>query len=219
MQRRKLLSAMSSGLVVASAGCMGYEVQSSEDVDKRKEKISSQETEIGELEDELDSAQSRQTELENQISEVESELEGSNSEQILFLYSWGLTHSNNGWDAYREGYNFGQNDNYSEARAEFNLASGYFHSAENNFRAAEERAIEMGKTAVETYTSDAKTSAKLMKQAMGNYQIAAAYMIEGDRSTARDYSSTGDSKYSQAQNHETRDLDRLENELDVTIDT
>jgi len=226
MDRRKFLITTGSGTLAATAGCLGYNIETPEEREEQKNRVDQLETEIKELEEELNSAQNRNSELEQERnsaqdrnSELESDITEAKYKQILWLYSYGITHYNNGIDKYNSGYDLFVNENYVGARAEFNVAAGYFDSASVNFNAATNRADDMSESTVERYCSDAVSKSDYMSQAVGDYQTGAEYYRRGDSSTGSNYINDGDGHYSQAQNTELRDLGELESELDVTIDT
>lgn len=222
---------MAGGAAIASSGCLGYTVESEDDVNDRKERTDSLEDERDSLDEELESLQDERdslegdvesleesnTDLEEELSGVESNLEDSNGEQILHLYSWGLTHQNNATDAYNEAYSYYQDGDHTAARAEFNLCGGYYHSAENNFRGAKNVADALGETTVETYCSQAESRCGSMNDAAADYQSSMYYFNNGYTSTAEDYLDSGDAQYTEAQSYTLRDLGELETQLGVSI--
>lgn len=202
---------MTVGAVAVSAGCLGYTVEDEDDVENRKDRIDS-------LEEDRESLESSNEDLEEQLSAVEADLDDSQAKQILYLYSWGLTHQNNASSAYNDAYSYLESSNFRAARAEFNLSAGYYHSATNNFNGAAERAAGLGEPTVESYCTDAKSRCELMDAAVANYQTAMYHYANGEQATAQSYIDSGDANYTDAQQDELHDLATLESELSVTID-
>ncbi|WP_248517864.1 hypothetical protein [Salinarchaeum laminariae] len=218
MRRRDILGMAGAGVVAVTAGCFGYTVNEESNVADRRDRIDSLEAELDETDDELDSLEESNADLEEQLGEVEEDLANSRAKQILYLYSWGITHQNNASNAYNDAYSFLESSNYRAARAEFNLSGGYYHSAENNFRGATNRAEALGESTVETYCQDATSRCGGMRDAVADYQTAMYHYINGDQAAAQSDIDSGDAEFNDAQLYDLNGLDVLESELSVTID-
>lgn len=225
MQRRTLLkSAVGAGLATTLSGCLGYTVESTDTVNSRQEKISNQSSKIEELDKQVDNLKAQleesneeNAELETELDQKSQDLEDAKEKQILYLYGYGITTYNKGIDYYNSAYNRVSNRDYDGARADFNVAGGFFESADVYFGGAAERATELGKPTVQTYASDAKTKCSHLISALSNYQQSMYYYEQGQNSKAREYLDKGDTQYQTAQNYELRDRSTLEEKMGVSL--
>ncbi|MGB9987302.1 hypothetical protein [Salarchaeum japonicum] len=226
MQKRQFLTAVGGTLAASSlAGCLGYTVKSTSEIEDMENQLEKKSGEIAELENQIENQSTQISSLESEVStqsdEIEglrSDLDGSKDRQVLYLYSYGLTSYNNGVDKYNSGLSYAQEESYSSARAEFNVAAGYFDSAATNFEAAKSRAEELNETSVSNWCDDTYQNAYALTSAVGDYQVAMAAYARNRDSTAQDYLDQGDSHYQTAQSYEVRDRSTLENELGISLD-
>ena len=218
MNRREFLAISGVGAVTATTGCLGYTIQSTDEIDRRQARIDELENRIDGIESELNSTQTENAELEDEVTELENDLTDAQSEQILWLYSSGINHYNNGIDKYRSGFDYFSEENYTATRAEMNVAVGYFDAATDNFDVASNRASDDEEISVESYCSDASSKSNQLALACSDYQTGAYYYTQNENTTAENYIDDGDRHYSNMESYELRDLSTLEDELGITID-
>lgn len=84
MDRRQFLVGTGVGAVMASAGCLGYEITSTEEINDLENRIEELETQKADLEAQLDEIEATNEELNSQIESLEAEKEDLN-DQIATL--------------------------------------------------------------------------------------------------------------------------------------
>lgn len=233
MRKRQFLKA-ASGLAIGSlAGCMGYTVKRTEEVNRLEkrletksgevenleEKVQNQSKRIDELNQEIESLEEENSEKSDEIDSLESELESEKEKQVLYLYGYGITHYNDGLEYYNSAIDYSENERYNAARADLNVAAGYMEAAVTNFDAASSRASEIDANTVQDWCQDANQRADGMASAVADYQIAMEYYDRGRDSEGDEYINQGDTHYQTAQNYEIRDRSTLEDELGTSINT
>lgn len=231
MDRRRFLGTIAAGAtVVSTAGCLGYTLKSTDEIDQlertndqlqqrlenKSQRVEELDSEITELEEQVQSLEESTEEKQSEIDTLEEDLDAAKSKQVLYLYGYGVTHYNNGVDYFNRATNR-DNDQYDAIRADLNVAGGHFDSAAANFGGAVERAGEIGADQVEEWSSDAETKASAFFSAVSDYQVAMAHYSEGQDSQAEDKISDGDEHYSTVQEYEIKDRSDLEDELGASI--
>jgi len=229
MRKRQFLKA-ASGLAIGSlAGCMGYTVKRTDEVNrlqKRSEKANDLETKvqdqsekIDELNQQIESLDNENSEQSDQIDSLESDLEDAKGKQVLYLYGYGITHNNDAIDYYDRAINSSENGNYTAARADLNVSGGYMDAAATNFTAASNRATEIGASTVRDWCESANQRTSGMVSAIADYQLAMAYYSENRMDDGDDYINRGDAHWESANEYEIKDRSTLEEELGTSIDT
>ena len=180
--------------------------------------ISEKESQIADLEEQINNLNSDLQSAEENIASLEEDKQRLEAEIILDLYSWAISMNNDGLDYWSGGIELWNNENYTEARAEFNVAAGYFDSAFMNMKGAGDRADEFGYNQTEDLIRETQNKVNLRYLASGQYQLASRSAARGEYSDAQSYQDTGEQRLSEAENYEFYDLNVLEDELGVSLD-
>lgn len=75
MQRRTVLRAAGVTATVGLSGCLGYTIESEDDVERRKDRIDELESDVDELESDLEQKESENEELGSEIEGLETDVE------------------------------------------------------------------------------------------------------------------------------------------------
>lgn len=220
MRRRTVLATVGAGLATVTGGCFGYSVQSQDEVDGRKERITQLEDDNDELEAELETRRTRvqelETEIENKdrtITSQREEVRQLEREKISELYA--LAHSNfeAGERQFGNGESSESDGTFDLASAQFANANGYYNAARANAKRAAEVATDIGESAASSTLEDAAGAFDDYRGAALNYANENLYRSRGDTSTADQFESDGDSNYSSAQSKTVPSPDDVDDEL------
>lgn len=224
MNRRRFLGAIGTATVTATSGCMGYTVKKeseikkkNEEISKQQEKINSLDSDVSKLEEKVSQLNETNSELEGSLEQKKDELKETKAKHILYLYGNGVSEYNNGSEKYDSATTYYDANNYVAARAELNVAAGYFDSAKATFGVASSRAAEFDYSQISDWATDAQDKCLYLAEASSHYQELMYHILNDNQQRADNAREKGDADYSSSENYEVRDRSTLEEQLNTSI--
>lgn len=216
-------AAIAAALSAASAGCLGYSVIDTSELERRDSRIEGLRSDVNasrrrasELNDTLERSEARVEELEARAERAESDADLSRRRLVLWLYANGMAEHNVAITAYNGGIDSFSSSDYDTGEDRMMRAYAYYRAASNTYGVSLDRSEDAGWAGAADICRDSENRASLMADACWYYALSASDLEDGgDGLPEMDY---GDSMYDKASRYEARNLSALENELGVNID-
>ncbi len=203
MDRRGVLRATGVVATTALAGCLGYTIESEDDVQQRQDRIGELETQVENLESEVDQKdstiedlQSEVDQKESQIEELEtsveqkdgeiesleSDLETERKELISKLYELAGGHRQRAFANWEDGNAMFDEGDFAGASNEWGLAAGQYINAGNVFSEAASVASDQGLTEVAGKIESSRNRVQTSATAANQFGLASYYYSHGNKS-------------------------------------
>lgn len=234
VNRRRALAGLGTAAAVGLTGCLGYTIESEDDVEARKERIEELETqvdelngtverrddEIADLESDIEEKETRIEELESDVEDHDEEIESLQSdvetlraEKVSSLYALGharIEAANQSIDAADSA---GNEEDYRLAAMYWTRAEGELNGAHAAFEDARIVAEEEGYSSVAATIEEARLWTRHMSDACLNLANSFLYLSRGDDSTAQDYADAGEEALDEADQYDVASPSEIDSAL------
>lgn len=242
MRRRKFIGATAAGIVTAASGCLGYTLESEDDVEAREERIAELEETVQEQQETIDAQESTLAERRSRIEELDAEitrkeeriatLESRNEnreertadlesrvetlqrEKVSELYGIAYEHYESGNNAFDQAESTESNGTQDTATALFSAANHDYLAAQRALSRSREVAEQLGasSTVLDTLSSSRSTLDHYATAAL-NYANENLFRTRGNTQTADQYESDGATAYSKAQRGTVATVEQVDSAL------
>lgn len=203
MQRRSVLRASGVAATVGLAGCLGYTIESEDDVQQRKERIDELESEVADLESQVEQKESENEQLNSDIEDLESQIEQKESEiqqlesdlqqaesdvdslesdleterkeHVSLLYELGYSQRDRALNHWKSGANLYDQGDFAGASNEWGISSGQYIDAAETFAQAAADARDLGLSDVVSDVESSEEYVRLSGQAANHFALASYY--------------------------------------------
>ena len=186
-------------------------------IDNLETKEEELQEEINELETARDEVESENNQLRNELAEVEQEVQELEREvesafeegrrdaivrEYSSWYSTGVEFHDSAVEDYNNGYDAGEQNNYTVASRYCARAAGYYDGAARTFEIIENWTQNNGDSAATNIASESKSHCENMSDACAYYAVAFDALDDGNQSYADSNFNEGDRYYDQAHNYQ-----------------
>lgn len=234
LSRRSALTSLGTAATVGLAGCLGYTIESEDDVEGRKTRIDELESEIEDLESNLSDREDEIADLESQIQDresqiedlesdvsdredeiesLESDLETLRAEKVSALYTVGHARTEASKLSKENANAEADKENYDLASLYWVRAEGELNGAHTSFDEAQSVADEEGFSSVASTIEEARMWAKHMSQACLNMANAYLFLSRGQDSMGQDYADMAQEAFKKADQYDVADPSDIESQL------
>lgn len=207
MDRRQFLVGTGVGAVMATAGCLGYEITSTEEINEKEDRIEELEKQKADLEAQLDEIEAKNEDLNSQIESLEAEKEDREAarvqlieDRLTSLYEQAETFNELADDETSEGSDSWDNEEWHWAARWYGAAFRTYDTIEYLTSEVVSLAEEEGYTDAADIASTSQSFADSIRWACDYWAIAAGHYAEGNDAEGDDALSTGNDYWDEAQN-------------------
>lgn len=216
------------------AGCLGYTIEPTDDIEDRKKRIDDLETqleqeeddneqlnsEIEDLESDIEQKESRIEDLESsvenkdeEIASLESDLASERKKLVSELYKLGDSHRKRASSNWQDASGlYGQGD-YSGASNEWGVSTGQYIDAAGAFSEAESAASDQGLTDVAEKIASSKGYVQTMAEAANHFALASYYYSHGNNDGGNDQLNQGNSALDETNQYTLYEPQEIDNSL------
>lgn len=227
MHRRGVLRAAGVAATVGVAGCLGYTVESTDDVEQRKQRIRDLESQLETKESELQSLNETIAEKESKIEDLEasvenkdeeiasleSELETKRKEQISTLYALGDRHRQRAAKNWQDASGMYEQGDYPGASNEWGLASGQYIDAAETFEKAASVADEQGLSDVADKITSSKEYVRTSATVANHFALASYYYAHENKSRGDQHIDEGNATLDELQQYTLHEPSEIDSDL------
>ncbi|PSP79644.1 hypothetical protein BRC81_03825 [Halobacteriales archaeon QS_1_68_20] len=216
------------------AGCLGYTIESEDDVQQRKARIDELESEVGDLESQVETKDStiedleaeveqKQSEIEDleasieekdgEIDSLESDLETEQKELISKLYELGESHRQRAFKNWQDGGDLYDQGDYSGASNEWGLAAGQYIDATEVFAEAASIASDQGRSEVADMIESSKNRVQTSATAAHQFSLASYYYSHDNESQGDKHLQEGNSALEELDQYTLYDPSEIDSSL------
>lgn len=234
VNRRRALAGLGTAAAVGLSGCLGYTIEAEEDVEQRKERIETLETEVDDLEGQVQERESEVDDLNGQIEQKESEIsdlesdvadrdeeistlesdvETLRAEKVASLYALGHARIEAANHSIEQANSASDDEDWRLAAMYWTRAEGEVNGAHASFEDARIVAEEEGFSSVAATIEEARTWADHFGDVCLEFANASLYLSRGDDSTAQDHLDAGEQALDEAEKYDVADVSEIESAL------